>query len=70
MYVLLKYSSHPLRLLFESSVCFVQHVWRCGYCSRVATNREQYLIERILYNYVEQYLIERILYNYVGMIVE
>ena len=28
--------SHPLQLLFKSSVCFVQHVWRCGYCLRAA----------------------------------
>ena len=45
----LKYSARPLWLLFESSVCFVQHVWRCGYCLRVATKQEQCLIERIQY---------------------
>ena len=40
--VLLKYSSRPLRLLFESGVYFVQHAWRCGllgYCSRAASDR-------------------------------
>ena len=28
---------------------FLQHVWRCGYCSKVATNRERCRIEQIQY---------------------
>ena len=56
MHVLLKYSLHPLQLLFESGVYFIQHAWRCGYCLRAATNREWHLIEQIRYIhcYVEQ----------------
>ena len=33
-----------MRLVFESADCFVQHVWRHGNNSRVATNREQHLV--------------------------
>ena len=35
------------RLVFESGDYFVQHIRRCSDNSRVATNREQHLIEQI-----------------------
>ena len=40
LHVLLKYSLCLLRLLFESSIYFIQHEWRCSY-----TVRERLLIE-------------------------
>ena len=40
VHVLIKYSLHPLQLLFESGVFFfVQHVWRCSYCSRTVSDQ-------------------------------
>ena len=63
VHMLLKYSSRPLRLLFESGVYFVQHAWRCGSCLRAATNREQRLIERIQEHH--QHLYMYILLNHV-----
>ena len=42
------YSIQP-RLLYESGNYFFQHIRRCGIYSRVATNREWRVIERIRY---------------------
>jgi hypothetical protein len=41
------------RLLFESGYYFVQHFQKCGDYSRVVTNREQCLIERIHYFWLD-----------------
>ena len=39
VHVLIKSLLHPLQLLFESSVYFIQHAWSCGYSSIAVSDR-------------------------------
>ena len=48
VHMLLKYLSHPLQLLFKSSIYFNLHVWRCGYCLSVVSDQADGRLDELL----------------------